>query len=131
MVKPPYSIIPTKPLRHVEWVGSSLKDLRTFPDEVRDVMGFALYLAQIGDKHDAAKPLKGFGGAGVLEVVEDHDGDTFRAVYTVRLATAVYVLHAFQKKSKSGVKTPQRDVDLIKRRIKAAEDMHKQKEGKS
>lgn len=92
-------------------------------------MGFALYLAQTGEKHLAAKPLKGFGGAGVLEVVEDHDGDTFRAVYTVKFASAVYVLHAFQKKSKSGIKTPQTDIDLIKQRLKFAEQMHKQGKG--
>jgi phage-related protein len=92
-------------------------------------MGFALYLAQTGEKHLAAKPLKGFGGAGVLEVVEDHDGDTFRAVYTVKFASAVYVLHAFQKKSKSGIKTPQTDIDLIKQRLKLAEQMHKQGKG--
>jgi len=107
-------------------VGSSRKDLSGFPLDVRQVMGFALYLAQTGEKHLAAKPLKGFGGAGVLEVVEDHDGDTFRAVYTVKFASAVYVLHAFQKKSKSGIKTPQTDIDLIKQRLKLAEQMHKQ-----
>jgi phage-related protein len=110
-------------------VGSSRKDLSGFPLDVRQVMGFALYLAQTGEKHLAAKPLKGFGGAGVLEVVEDHDGDTFRAVYTVKFASAVYVLHAFQKKSKSGIKTPQTDIDLIKQRLKLAEQMHKQGKG--
>lgn len=92
-------------------------------------MGFALYLAQTGEKHLATKPLKGFGGAGVLEVVEDHDGDTFRAVYTVKFASAVYVLHAFQKKSKSGIKTLQTDIDLIKQRLKLAEQIHKQGKG--
>lgn len=92
-------------------------------------MGFALYLAQTGEKHMAVKPLKGFGGAGVLEVVEDHDGDTFRAVYTVKFSSAVYVLHAFQKKSKSGIKTPQTDIDLIRQRLKLAELMHKQGKG--
>ena len=131
MVKPPYSKMRTKPLKPVEWISSSLKDLRAFPDDVRDVMGFALYLAQIGDKHDAAKPLKGFGGAGVLEVVEDHDGDTFRAVYTVRFATAVYVLHAFQKKSKTGIKTPQADIELVRKRLKVAEQRHREEDGKS
>ncbi len=88
-------------------------------------MGFALYLAQIGEKHSAAKPLKGFGGAGVLEIVEDHDGDAFRAVYTVKIAGKVYVLHAFQKKSKSGIETPQAEIELIKHRLKLAEQMHK------
>lgn len=128
MVEPPYTPMPSSP-KPVKWVGSSRKDLSGFPLDVRQVMGFALYLAQTGEKHLAAKPLKGFGGAGVLEVVEDHDGDTFRAVYTVKFASAVYVLHAFQKKSKSGIKTPQTDIDLIKQRLKLAEQMHKQRKG--
>ena len=93
-------------IKPVSWIGSSYKDFREFPDPVQDSMGYALYQAQIGLKHDRAKPLKGFGGAGVLELVADHVGDTFRAVYTVKFAAAVYVLHAFQKKSKSGAKTP-------------------------
>ena len=88
-------------------------------------MGYALYQAQIGLKQDSAKPLKGFGGAGVLEIVANHVGDTFRAVYTVKFATAIYVLHAFQKKSKSGIKTPTEDLDLIQRRLKAAEADYK------
>ena len=83
-------------------------------------MGFALYLAQIGDKHPQAKPLKGFGGAGVLEVVEDHDGETYRATYTVRFAHAIYVLHVFHKKSKRGTATPKADIDLIKKRLRDA-----------
>lgn len=87
-------------------------------------MGYALYLAQLGDKHDHAKPLKGFGGAGVLEVVEDHDGKAYRAVYTVRFATVVYVLHAFQKKSKKGVATPKSEIELIKKRLEAAAADH-------
>ena len=103
------------------WVGSSKEDLREFPEEVRLTMGFALWQAQRGGKHADAKPLKGFGGAGVLEIVEDHDASTYRTVYTVRLAGAVYVLHAFQKKSKRGVKTPPQEMDLVKRRLKAAE----------
>jgi phage-related protein len=88
---------------------------------VQDHMGYALHLAQAGGKHDDAKPLKGFGGAGVLEIVSDHSGDTYRAVYTVKFATAVYVLHAFQKKSKTGSKTPATDMELIRRRLKVAE----------
>ncbi len=91
------------------------------PDDVIDVFGFALHLAQAGKKHDQAKPLKGFGGAGVLEVVEDHLGDTYRAVYTVKIADAVYVLHCFQKKSKQGIETPKHDLDLIRERLKAAQ----------
>ena len=88
-------------------------------------MGYALYQAQIGEKHGKAKPLKGFGGAGVLEIVADHVGDTFRAVYTVKFATAIYVLHAFQKKSKSGIKTSTEDLKLIRRRLSAAEADYK------
>ena len=109
----------------VSWIGSSYKDFREFPDPVQDAMGYALYQAQIGLKHDSAKPLKGFGGAGVLEIVANHVGDTFRAVYTVKFATAIYVLHAFQKKSKSGIKTPTEDLDLIQRRLNAAEADYK------
>ena len=105
----------------VYWIGSSKRDLSAFPQPVKDVAGFALHQAQVGEKHEAAKPLKGFGGAGVLEVVEDHDGDTYRAVYTVKIQNAVYVLHAFQKKSRKGIKTPQSDIDRIKQNLKAAE----------
>ncbi len=88
-------------------------------------MGYALYQAQIGEKHSRAKPLKGFGGAGVLEIVADHVGDTFQSVYTVKFATAIYVLHAFQKKSRSGIKTPTEDLELIRRRLKVAETDYK------
>ena len=87
-------------------------------------MGYALYIAQIGGKHDSVKPLKGFGGAGVLEVVSSHIGDTFRTVYTVKFANAIYVLHAFQKKSKEGIKTPAEDLALIERRLKVAQADH-------
>jgi phage-related protein len=93
-------------------------------------IGYALYFAQIGDKHPSAKPLKGFGSAGVLEVIEDHDGDTYRAVYTVKFSGAVYVLHAFQKKSKSGIKTPQQTIALIKERLKLAEEDYKKRKEK-
>ena len=112
-------------VKPVSWVGSSYKDFRKFPDPVQDAMGYALYQAQIGLKHGNAKPLRGFGGAGVIEIVADHVGDTFRAVYTVKFATAIYVLHAFQKKSKSGIKTPTEDMELIQRRLKAAEADYK------
>ena len=91
------------------------------PEDVIDVFGFALHLAQTGKKHANAKPLRGFGGAGVLEVVEDHSGDTYRAVYTVKIDDAVYVLHCFQKKSKQGIETPKHDMDLIRERLKAAQ----------
>ena len=96
------------------WVGRSRRDLSRFSGPVKQRMGYALYLAQLGDKHDHAKPFKGFGGAGVLEVVEDHDSNTYRAVYTVRFAKVVYVLHAFQKKSKKGTATPKSEQKKIK-----------------
>jgi phage-related protein len=92
------------------------------PEDVIDVFGFALHLAQIGKKHDQAKPLKGFGGASVLEVVEDHMGDTYRAVYTVKITEKVYVLHCFQKKSTKGIETPKHEMDLIRERLKAAHE---------
>jgi phage-related protein len=110
-------------LRPLIWIGSSRKDLQEFPEPVQDHMGYALYVAQRGGKHADTKTLSGFGGAGVVEVVTNHRGDTFRAVYTVRLAGAVYVLHAFQKKSKSGRATPRRDVELIKQRLREAEEI--------
>ncbi|MGR7997187.1 type II toxin-antitoxin system RelE/ParE family toxin [Xanthobacter sp. ZOL 2024] len=111
-------------LKAVEWIGSSLADLRTFPEDVRRGFGQALFEAQQGGKHPAAKPLKGFNGAGVLEIVENHEGDTYRAVYTVKLAGVVYVLHAFQKKSKRGIATPQHEIDLIRQRLRMAEELH-------
>ena len=100
-------------LKPLIWVGASRKSLREFPEPVQDHMGFALYVAQRGGKHGDAKTLSGFGGAGVLEVISDFRGDIFRAVYTVRYAGALYVLHAFQKKSKTGRETPRRDIELI------------------
>jgi phage-related protein len=103
------------------WVGSSLDDLRGFPDQVKRTMGFALRRAQGGGKHVDAKPLKGFGDAGVLEIVEDDDGGTYRAVYTVRFAGAVYVLHAFQKKSIKGISTSRHDIELVRDRLRIAE----------
>ena len=106
------------------WIGSSLKDLKGFPDEVRSEMGHALYQAQCGDKHVSAKPLTGFGGSKTLEVVEDNNGDTYRAVYTVKFEGEVYVLHSFQKKSKKGIATPKQDIDLVKQRLKEAEKIH-------
>lgn len=102
------------------WVGSAKKDLQAMPGEVQDTFGYALHLAQTGGKHVQAKPLKGFGSAGVLEVVESEAGSTYRAVYTVKIAGAVYVLHCFQKKSTSGIATPKPDMDLVRERLKAA-----------
>jgi len=114
-------------------IASALADLRKFPATVQDVMGQALLDAQYGDKHPDAKPLQGFGGAGVLEVVDDYDGDTYRAIYTVRLRSGVYLLHAFQKKSRRGSKMDQRDSDLIRRRLNAAieEDARRTREGQT
>ena len=107
-----------KPL---QWIGSSHKDLMALPADVRRFFGFALLLTQSGDKHDAAKVLKGFGGAGVIEVLEDDVGGTYRAVYTVRFPEAVFVRHCFQKKSKRGIATPKEDMDIIHARLKIAE----------
>jgi phage-related protein len=102
------------------WVGSSRRDLREFPPPVRRTFGVALFAVQLGETPPEAKPLKGFSGAGVLELIEDHQGSTYRAVYTVRFATKVYVLHAFQKKSKRGIATPKQEIGLIEDRLKWA-----------
>jgi phage-related protein len=116
----------TEQIKPLEWVGSSLEDLKDFPEDVQGEIGYALYLAQIGDKHPDTKPLKGFKGASVLEVVEDFDGDTYRAIYTVKLPKAVYVLHVFQKKSKHGIATPKQDIDLIEARLERAKQHYNQ-----
>lgn len=115
-MKTPYAM--TRPLL---WVASAKKDLVDCPKDVQAEFGHALYLAQIGIKHANAKPLKGFGGSAVLEVVEDHSSGTYRAVYTVRFADAIYVLHVFQKKSKHGAATPQSDIVLIRSRLQLVE----------
>ena len=107
----------------VIWVRDSRKRLREFPGDVRDEVGFALYQAQLGRKHPSAKPLKGYKGAGVLEIVENFDGNTYRAVYTVKFADGVYVLHAFQKKSNSGIKTPTHELHLIDTRLAEAKEI--------
>ena len=109
-------------LKPLDFIGSSREDLREFPDEVKQDIGYAFFEAQKGQKSEAAKPLKGFGGAGVLEIIERFDGDTYRAVYTVKFREVIYVLHCFQKKSKTGIKTPQQEIELIQRRLKAAEE---------
>jgi phage-related protein len=113
-------------LKPVIWMGSSRKDFGVFPDPVKDRVGYALFVAQQGGKHADAKPLRGFGGAGVVEIVSDHRGDAFRTVYTVRLAGVVYVLHAFQKKSKSGRETPKPDLQVIEGRLRDAERLAKE-----
>ena len=111
-------------LKPVEWVGSSKADLRKFPDAVQDQIGFALYQAQVGLRHRHVKSLKGV-GTNVLEIISRYDGGTYRTVYTVRFKAAVYVLHAFQKKSKWRISTPKQEIDLVKRRLKAAEQHYR------
>ncbi len=114
-----------KALKPFEWVGSSYRDFTSFPDAVQQEMGYGLYLAQTGRMHVSAKALKGFGSAGVVELVEDDHHGTYRAIYTVKFDSAVYVLHAFQKKSKKGIKTPRDEIELVQRRLKFAEEDHK------
>ena len=111
-----------KPDKPLFWIGSSWSDLKDCPDEVQDFIGYALHWAQRGGKSPDAKPLQGFGGAGVLEILDDFDGNTYRAMYTVRFAGAVYALHVFQKKSRKGIATPKQDIELVKARLKRAED---------
>ncbi len=112
-------------MKPLEFVGSSLDDLRKFPDSVRQEAGYSIFLAQQGSKSIDAVPMVGFGSAKVLEVAIDNDGNTFRAVYTVKFAKAVYVLHAFQKKSRKGIATPRPDMELIRLRLGAAEKHYK------
>ena len=112
-----------KPLR---WIASALNDLKNFPEDVQDVMGYALDLAQHGQKHPNTKPLRGFSGAGVLEIVDDFDGDTYRAIYTVKFEGIIYLLHFFQKKSKHGIATPKQDIELVKKRLKIAQENYLQ-----
>jgi phage-related protein len=113
-------------VKPLEWIGSSYKDLLALPTEIVSEFGFALFQAQVGEQHVCAKVLKGFGGAGVLEVVESDVGGTYRAVYTVQFAEAVYVLHCFQKKSKQGIATPKQDMDIIQSRLKVAQLLSKE-----
>ncbi|MFZ0465535.1 MAG: type II toxin-antitoxin system RelE/ParE family toxin [Candidatus Acidiferrales bacterium] len=115
---------PSPSIKPVVWIGSTRADLASFPEHVQDAIGYALYIAQGGRKHAEAKPLRGFGGTGVLEIIEDHAGDAYRAVYTVRLAGRIYVLHVFQKKSKTGIKTPKPEIELIRSRLRRAEEEH-------
>ena len=113
---------PNQP-KDLHWIGSSRKDLKAFPETVQDDFGHELRGVQLGGMPRCAKVLKGFGAADVLELVDDHDSDTYRAVYTVRFRRAIYVLHAFKKKSRHGVKTPEKDLALVKSRLRtAAED---------
>ena len=112
-------------IKPVFWMASSRKDLKAFPKVVQSDVGYALFAAQRGEEYRSVKALKGFGGRSVLEIVAPHDGDTYRAVYTVKFENAVYVLHAFQKKSTKGIATPQREIDLIRRRLADAEQHYK------
>src|SRR5690349_9229533 len=116
-------------MKRLVWVASTKSDFMEFPGEVQDVMGYALHLAQTGGKHPSTKVLRGFGSASVVEAIDDYDGDTYRTVYTVAFADAVYVLHAFKKKSKSGRATPSADLELIQRRLRAVRDQHAREEG--
>jgi phage-related protein len=114
--------------KSVRWVGSSRRDLKTFPKNVQRHVGQALYVAQCGEEYPSVKSLKGFGGRSVLEIVADHKTDTWRAVYTVRFGDVVYVLHAFQKKSTKGIATPQKEIELIRQRLAAAEKDHRERQ---
>ena len=120
----------TKPTeKPIHWIGSSKRDLLSFPKQVISDMGYALGLAQLGGKHPEAKPWKGQ-GSGVFELVERHEGDAYRAVYTVRFEAAIYALHALQKKSPKGIRTDQRDVDLVAQRLRLAEEDYERSYGK-
>jgi len=110
------------------WIGSSWGDLLAFPEAVKDEIGIALSVAQFGGKHPHAKPWKA-AGPGVFEIVEDYRGDTYRAIFTVRFAKIVYVLHAFQKKSPSGIKTPRRDAELVSQRLKPVQQDYEARHG--
>ena len=114
--------------RPVVWVGSSRRDLREFPRAVRRDIGRAIFAAQEGETDPAAKPLRGFGGGSIVEIIAHQRGDTWRTVYTVRFAEAIYVLHAFQKKSKSGIATTKRDIELIRQRLAEAERLHRERQ---
>ena len=112
--------------KEIIWLGKTKKDLKAMPSAVVDSIGFALYQAQIGEKADNTKVLKGFHGAGVLEVIESDQAGTYRAVYTLKFGSEIYILHCFQKKSKSGISTPKKDMDIINQRLKEAEEIAKQ-----
>ena len=115
-------------IKPVFWMASSRMDLKAFPKAVQSDVGYALFAAQRGEEYRSVKALKGFGGRSVLEIVAPHDGDTYRAVYTVKFEDAVYVLHAFQKKSTKGIATPQREIDLIRHRLADAEQHYREKQ---
>jgi phage-related protein len=116
-----------QPLKPIRWMASTKEDISNSPDAVKDAIGYALYEVQCGQKPATAKPLKGFGGAGVLEIVEDFDGDTWRAVYTVEIAGVIYVLDFFQKKAKKGISTPKHIIERLRRRRRDAMALERQK----
>ena len=115
-------------IKPVFWMASSRKDLKAFPEPVQSDVGYALFAAQRGEEYRSVKALKGFGGRRVLEIVAPYDGDTYRAVYTVKFENAVYVLHAFQKKSTKGIATPQHEIDLVRRRLADAEQHYRERQ---
>jgi phage-related protein len=117
-------------LKPLHWMATALANLRECPEEVQDDIGYALHIAQEGGMHHSTKPLQGFSSAGVLEIVDNHDGNTYRAVYTVKFALAIYVLHVFQKKSKKGISTPKAEIDLVKSRLLRAAAHYEQTYGK-
>jgi phage-related protein len=122
-------MLPTPICKPTEFVGSSLDDLSALPVEVRQIFGFAIFQAELGGRHQRAKPMTGgqdFKGASLLEIVDDFDGNTYRAVYTIRFVGAVYVLHVFQKKSKSGIATPKSEIAIIKARLAKAKEHYEQ-----
>ncbi|HTF63548.1 MAG TPA: type II toxin-antitoxin system RelE/ParE family toxin [Edaphobacter sp.] len=111
--------------KSLEFVGSSKEDLSAFPAAVKSCVGFALRMAQKGEKHADAKPLKGYKGASILEIISDHDGNTYRAVYTVKIKGVIYVLHCFQKKSRKGIKTPASEMEVVEDRLKRVLELHR------
>lgn len=111
--------------KELVWIGSSRKDLLSFPDEVKSVMGYGLYLAQVGNRHKSTTVLKGFEGSGVIEIIDEDRSGTYRVVYAIKFRSLLFVLHAFQKKSKQGIKTPKQDIDLINSRMKQAYEIYK------
>lgn len=111
--------------RSIVWIGSSLKDLKKFPEDVKDQIGYIFYQVQIGENHPKIKPLKGY--PGVMEIVSDYDKDTYRVVYAIKLSDEIYVLHAFKKKSKKGIRTPQSEIELIKQRLRRAKVIAKER----
>jgi len=123
-----YTCIVRDQVKPVRWIGSSKRDLKSFPEPVQRDVGQALYAAQCGEEYPCVKALRGFGGRKVLEIAAPFDGDTFRAVYTVRFGDAIYVLHAFQKKSKQGVATQRKEIELVKQRLAAAERDHRERQ---